>query len=66
MMTDRDIWAIAANILDVHGDHIDAYLVGMIEQMNIAGNDEGLALWLAISEHIARLLDVPDSPDDLN
>tara|TARA_R110000787_G_C13374142_1_gene441146 strand:- start:1059 stop:1214 length:156 start_codon:yes stop_codon:yes gene_type:complete len=41
MMSDRNIWAIAVNILDVHGDDVDIYLLGKVEEMNQTGNDRG-------------------------
>lgn len=66
MASDREIWSVAVNVLEMHGDDVDTYLLGKVEEMNQAGNDEGLALWLAIAEHVAQLLNAPARPADLN
>lgn len=66
MTSDRDIWAIAANVLEAHGNNVGTYLLGRVEEMNQAGNDAGLSMWLAVSDHVSRLLQAPEDPGDLN
>tara|TARA_R110000787_G_scaffold208846_7_gene318888 strand:+ start:23307 stop:23516 length:210 start_codon:yes stop_codon:yes gene_type:complete len=66
-LTDWELWAVAAKVMEAEGDDVGEFLVERVQALTEAGDDEGLMTWLAIAERVQQLLlGRPSDPKELN
>ncbi len=56
MTPDQERWAEAPMVRSRHGDEADAHVAERIVALTQAGNQAGVARWLAIGERLEQLL----------
>lgn len=67
MLTDWELWAVAAKVIEAEGDDVGEFLVDRVEALTEAGDDEGVMTWLAVAERVQQmLLGRPCDPKELN
>ena len=62
MLTDWELWAVANKVLDQHGENVGAFLQERIETLGEQDDTEGVATWLAIIQHVRKLVKI--GPDE--
>ncbi|MBZ9649976.1 hypothetical protein K9B33_20795 [Sphingobium sp. 3R8] len=66
-MTDWELWAVAAKVMDAEGDDVGEFLVDRVQALTEAGDHEGVMTWLAIADRVQQLLlGKPSDPKELN
>lgn len=65
-LTDWELWSIAAKVMDAEGEHAGDFIVARINDLSKAGDDEGVATWLAVAQRVQRLCDEPGDPKALH
>lgn len=66
-LTDWELWAVAAKVMEAEGDEVGEFLIERIHAMTEAGDDQGMMTWLAVADRVQRLmLDTPRDPKELN
>jgi hypothetical protein len=58
VITDRELWACAKQVLDHHGPDVDAFVAERMRALAAAGDQAGTRTWLAIAERVDRLRDL--------
>lgn len=67
MLSDWELWAVAAKVIEAEGDDVGEFLVDRIHSLKEAGLDDGVRVWLAIADRVQQLLmGKPDSPNEVN
>lgn len=56
MLTDRELWACANQVVQIHGDKSPLFIAEQIGALALAGDDEGIDTWKAIAQRLASLL----------
>lgn len=55
MISDRELWACANQVLNHHGPDVDAFLAERMAALAAAGDDAGSRAWLAIADRVDQL-----------
>jgi hypothetical protein len=55
MIDNWELWAVAAKVLELHGENVGDFLDERIRVMAAAGDEAGLAHWLAIVDRVDQL-----------
>ena len=55
MISDRELWACANQVLNHHGPDADAFIADRVAALETAGDDAGARTWAAIAERIGQL-----------
>lgn len=58
-MPECDQWAVAARMLEMHGDDVAGALMEQVQALIEAGDHQEVQNWLSISQKVQRLY-VPD------
>jgi hypothetical protein len=66
MRYDRDLWAMAAALVDRNGDDAVGVAVGKIKSLHDAGDDEGAFVWADVLCAVTQLLQTPGKPHILH
>lgn len=64
VLTDWELWAVAAKMIAAEGEDVGDLLVDRVQSLTEAGDDDGVATWLAIADRVQQLL--MDRPVDRN
>lgn len=59
MISDRELWACAQQVIDHHGPDVDRFLADRMTALAEAHDEAGVAAWLSIAERVDRLRHVP-------
>jgi hypothetical protein len=59
MRYDRDLWAMAAALVDRNGDAAVGVAVGKIKTLHDAGDDQGAFVWADVLCAVTQLLQQP-------
>lgn len=54
-LTEWELWACAQQVLTQHHDGADDFIAERIASLQIAGNEDGINAWVAISERLKLL-----------
>lgn len=66
-LTDWELWAIAAKVMDAEGDDVGEFLIERVHALTEAGDDEGVMTWLAVADRVQQLMICkPRDPKELN
>lgn len=66
-LTDWELWAIAAKVMQAYGDDVGEFLVVRVQSLIEAGDHDGVAIWLAVADRVQQLLmDKPVHPNEVN
>ncbi|WP_311270474.1 DUF6961 family protein [Sphingobium sp. WCS2017Hpa-17] len=66
-LTDCELWAIAAKVMDAEGDDVGEFLIERVHALTQAGDDEGVMMWLAVADRVQQLmLGKPRDPKEIN
>ena len=57
MISDRELWACAQQVLNHHGPDADAFIRDRLSALSASGDEAGTRIWLAIADRIDRLRD---------
>ncbi|MDO6415381.1 hypothetical protein Q4F19_13390 [Sphingomonas sp. BIUV-7] len=57
MISERELWACAATILEQHGERAIDHAAGRVADLAKSGDEPGVKTWIAIAERIGRLTD---------
>ncbi len=55
MLSDRELWACAAEVQRQHGDRAPVYVAERIGALVLAGDPEGVTTWKAIAARLQQL-----------
>jgi hypothetical protein len=55
MISDRELWACANQVLQQHGDRAPVFVAERIGALALAGDEAGVAAWRAIATRMDRL-----------
>ncbi len=64
MLTDWELWAVAATVIRQHGDSVEYFVAERIGALALAGDQDGVAAWRQIAHRVARLTAEPPSRAD--
>ena len=57
MISDRELWACAAHVLNHHGPDADQFIRNRMTALASAGDEAGTKAWLAIADRVGQLRD---------
>ena len=63
MISDRELWACANQVLEQHGDAADKFVATRIRSLAAANDEAGVKTWMAIADRLDRLRLTPADPD---
>jgi len=66
MISDRELWASAHQVINHHGPDVDRYIASRVKALAEAGDEAGVAAWRAIADRVDQLCRVPDEEEALN
>lgn len=67
MLTEWELWAVAAKVIAAEGDDVGEFLVDRVQSLTEAGDDDGVRTWLAVADRVQQLLmDKPKNPNEIN
>lgn len=66
MLSDRELWACANQVLKIHGDKSPHYVAEQIGALALAGDLEGIEAWKAIAQRLAGLVGLDAAPGPPN
>lgn len=67
MLANWELWAIAAKVMEAEGEDVGEYLVDRVQSLTEAGDDDGVATWLAVADRVQQLLlGKPSDPKEIN
>jgi len=55
MISDRELWACAQQVIDHHGPDADRFIADRMTALAAAGDEAGIRAWRAIAERVDRL-----------
>jgi len=55
MISDRELWACAHQVLNHHGPDVDRFIAERMAALAAAGDEAGTRAWLAIAERVDAL-----------
>ena len=58
MITDRELWACANQVLEHHGPDVDDFIAAQVADLAIKGDEAGTRTWRAIAERVDQLRDI--------
>jgi len=58
MISDRELWACANQVLDHHGPDVDDFIAERMSALAADGDQAGTRTWLAIAERVDQLRDL--------
>lgn len=64
MISDRELWACAQQVIDHHGPDVDRFIAERMTALATTGDEAGIRIWRAIADRIDRLraIDSGDGP----
>lgn len=66
-LTDWELWAVAAKVMEAEGDDVGEFLVERVQALTEAGDEEGIMMWLAVADRVQQLkCGKPSDPKELN
>jgi len=63
MISERELWACANQVLAQHGEAADKFVAARIRSLAAAADAAGVKTWMAIADRLDRLRLVPADPD---
>ena len=57
MISERELWACAQQVLRQHGDGADLFLAERVAALAVAGDSGGVLTWKAIADRVDQLRD---------
>lgn len=58
MIDERELWACANKVLEMHGGDARKFVASRIAELTAKGDVEGVKVWLDIEVRLARLLTI--------
>ena len=58
MISERELWACAHEIMLQHGGRVVEHLADKVRELARAGDAAGVKTWLAIADRVDRLADI--------
>ena len=58
MISDRELWACANQVLNHHGPDADQFIAERMSSLARDGDTAGTQIWLAIAERVGNLRDL--------
>ena len=55
MISDRELWACANQLINHHGPDVDNFIAKRVEALASAGDEAGTRTWLAIAHRVDAL-----------
>ena len=55
MISDRELWACAQQLINHHGPDVDRFIEERMTALARAGDDAGMQAWLAIANRVDQL-----------
>lgn len=55
MLTEWELWAVAATVIRQHGDGVESFVAERIGALALAGDQDGVAAWRQVAQRVARL-----------
>jgi hypothetical protein len=59
LLTDWELWAVANNVIDQHGERAPLFVVGRIGLLAAKGDEAGVATWKEVARRVMQLTDRP-------
>lgn len=56
MLSDRELWACANQVLESHGEKAPVFVAERIGALALAGDSDGIATWKAIASRLDQLM----------
>lgn len=56
MLSDRELWACANQVLESHGEKAPVFAAERIGALALAGDSDGIATWKAIASRLDHLM----------
>jgi hypothetical protein len=66
MLSDRELWACANQVFQIHGDRSPLYIAEQIGALALSGDYEGIDTWKAIAQRLAGLVGLDAAPGPPN
>jgi len=63
MISDRELWACAHQVMNHHGPDVDSFIEARMTALAQAGDDVGVKVWFAIAERVDKLRQMPVAAD---
>lgn len=60
MTRDQELWGVAAEVLNQHGENAPMFVAETIGALALAGETEGLATWQGIAHRLDQLRRPPE------
>lgn len=57
MISERELWACAQQVLQQHKDGVDLFIAERVAALAVAGDAEGVLTWTAIADRLDQLRD---------
>jgi hypothetical protein len=61
MISDRELWACAQQVIDHHGPDVDRFIAARMTALAEAGDEAGVTAWRAIALRVDALRREPDA-----
>lgn len=61
MLSDRELWACANQVLESHGEKAPVFVAERIGALALAGDMDGIANWKAIARRLDQLINPKSS-----
>lgn len=58
MISDRELWACANQLLNHHGPEVDQFIAERMSALASSGDEAGTKAWVAIASRVDQLRDV--------
>jgi len=62
MLSDRELWGCANQVLQVHGEKSPLYIAEQIGALALSGDLEGIETWKAVAQRLAGLVGLDTAP----
>lgn len=59
MISDRELWACAHQVMNHHGPDVDRFIETRMTALAEAGDEAGVRAWVAIADRVDQLRRVP-------
>jgi len=66
MISDRELWACANQVLNHHGPDVDDFIAARSKALAEAGDAAGVEAWRMIADRVDQLRRAPDADEPLH
>lgn len=66
MISDRELWACAQQVLNHHGPDVDRFIAERTTALARAGDEAGVRAWRMIADRVDRLRRVPAGDEPIH